>query len=33
VELNRQFAVELLGQKTFDSESEWFWSVLFGICW
>lgn len=31
VEFNRQFVVELLGQRTFDTNAEWFWSVLFGI--
>ena len=31
VEFNRKFAVELLGQRTFDTNAEWLWSVLFGI--
>jgi hypothetical protein len=33
VEFNRKLAVELLGQKTFDEGSDWFWSVLFGLRW
>ena len=33
VEFNRKFAGELLGQKAFEDDAEWFWSVLFGIRW
>ena len=33
VEFNRKMAVELLGQKTFEEGSVWFWSFLFGLRW
>jgi opacity protein-like surface antigen len=31
VEFNRAFAVEFLGQRVFDDDADWFWSVLFGL--
>ena len=31
IEFNRQYAVEFMGQRVFESNIDWLWSVLFGI--
>ncbi len=31
LELNRAYVVEFMGQKVFESNTDWLWSVLFGL--
>jgi opacity protein-like surface antigen len=33
VEFSRRFAVEMMGQKVFEDDTEWMWSILFGLRW